>query len=508
MYAPIYKDKLIEMKKTFYPALLLLMMALSFLVGSWYTARTSKVSGAGSRRILFYHDPMHPAYKSDQPGIAPDCGMQLEPVYAEGGDPTGISDPPSSLPPGTLNVNSEKQQIIGVRVSRVEIAPVKHLLRTLGRVAADETRTIRVTAADGWIEKIYPKSAGSIVRKGDLLATFYSKEFVPAQIAFFYLHTRGQLPKGSENTADYIKSQASEKELRALGMSEYQIQEIAGTQKAVTDVDLRAPIDGLVLARNVTPGMKFDRGTELYRIADLSRVWILADLFENEARYFKPGMQATISLPHQGKVFRARVSDVLPQFDASTRTLKVRLETDNPGYALRPDMFVDVESAIHLPPAIMVPADAILDSGRRRRVFVDLGDGFFEPRPVETGLRLDDRVEIVQGLKDGERIVVSGNFLLDSESRLRATTTTNRKTDARDPVCGMSVDPNSPEVNKSEFHGRTYRFCSGRCKGLFDKNPERYAEPVRTKGRMHDTSLNEKRLAGQFLGQAIFSATI
>jgi Cu(I)/Ag(I) efflux system membrane fusion protein len=474
------------MKKTLYPALLLFAMASSFLVGSWYSGRDGKVSGADARRILYYHDPMHPAYKSDKPGIAPDCGMQLEPVYADESDWTQTPKVSSTLPAGALNINPDRQQIIGVRISRVEIAPAEIALRALGRVAVDEARTVRMTAADGYIEKISPIAAGSVVRKGDLLATFYSKEFLAAQTSYFYANkTRGQLPPGFENNITYAQYQTAEKELRTLGMSEYQIQEISRTQKAATEIDLRAPMDGFVLSRNVTLGMRFDRSTELYRIADLSHVWIMADLFESEAHYFQPGMEAKIFMPNQGKALRSRVSNVLPQFDPASRVLKVRLETDNPGYALRPDMFVDVEFALHRPPSMVVPTEAVVDSGLQKKVYVETGSGVFEPRTVETGFKVGDRVEIVRGLTEGERIVVSGNFLMDSESRMRKAAASVGSTENRDPVCGMKVDPSGAGILKSDFCGKTFYFCSDHCKGLFAKNPEQYADPLSGLDRSH-----------------------
>ncbi len=160
------------------------------------------------------------------------------------------------------------------------------------------------------------------------------------------------------------------------------------------------------------------KGWEFYRIADLSRVWILADVYGNEVNYFKPGTEAKVTLPDQGKVYRARVSKVLPVFEPTTRTLKVRLETDNPGFTLRPDMFVDVELPVKVPPAISVPSEAVLDTGMKKTVFVDRGNGYFEPREVETGWRLGNRIEITKGLSPGERIVTSGTFLIDSESRM------------------------------------------------------------------------------------------
>ena len=184
-----------------------------------------------------------------------------------------------------------------------------------------------------------------------------------------------------------------------------------------------------------------------------------------------------MSLPDQQQAFQATVSDVLPQVDPTTRSLKVRLEADNPGYALRPDMFVDVEFPINLPPAITVPADAVLDSGLKKTVFVDRGNGFFEPRRVETGQRFGEQIEIVQGLKPGERIVISGNFLIDSESRMRLAAAGMFGEVNQDPVCGLNVDESKAKSAgfQSIFNNQTYYFCSEGCKQHFEKNPERYA---------------------------------
>ena len=203
-------------------------------------------------------------------------------------------------------------------------------------------------------------------------------------------------------------------------MEDSQIEEIARTRQLMQNVLIRAPTTGFVTVRDVSPTQRFLKGNELFRIADLSRVWIVADIFGNESKYLQPGKSVKVSLPNGGTTFQAKVSDVLPQFDPVTRTLKVRLEAANPGYALKPDMFVDVDLPMSLPPVITVPADAVLDSGLKRTVFIDRGTGFFEPREVETGRRIGNRVEIVKGLTPGEKIVLSGNFLIDSESRSRA----------------------------------------------------------------------------------------
>jgi RND family efflux transporter MFP subunit len=392
------------------------------------------------------------------------------------------------MPPGTVKITPEKQQLIGVRVGVVEEKPVVQTIRLLGRVTADETRIYIINATiDGWITKTLPNSTGSLVKKNEVLAAFYSPEFLSAQQALLFalgskdrVQTTGrenpaqkdQLTQFSINIRQYTDS------LKSLGMGEAQIKEMIRARRYMEDIDITAPADGFIIARNISQGQRFDKGTELYRIGDLSRVWILADLFENEAELIKikPGERVQVSLPYQGKTIQAKISDIIPQFSTSSRTLKVRLEADNPGFALKPDMFVDVEFPVTLPPAITVPAEAVLDSGMKQIVFVDRGRGFFEPRKVKTGWRFGDRVEIVEGLAPGERIVISGNFLIDSESRMKLAAAGMYGALGKDPVCGMDVDESKATAlgRKSESLGKTYYFCADACKQQFDKNPDAY----------------------------------
>ncbi len=195
-------------------------------------------------------------------------------------------------------------------------------------------------------------------------------------------------------------------------------------------------------------------------------------------------MRVKMELPYQKKTLYAEVSPVLPQFDPATRTLKVRLEADNPGYVMRPDMFVNVELPVSGPPAIIVPVDAVLDSGLKKTVFVDRGNGFFEPRQVETGRSLGERVEIARGLMPGEKIVVSGNFLIDSEARMQQAAAGITGKIGRDPVCGMNIDEDraKAEGNFLEYKGKTYFFCSPECRDDFGKDPERYLKAPRRRG--------------------------
>ena len=426
------------MKKTAYAVALVLLVAGAFLAGSWRSRQPSVTPPApAARKILYYVDPMHPAYRSDKPGTAPDCGMQLEPVYADGGPATAdLAGGSSSQPPRSMPIDPATQQLIGVQVSPVEKVSGSHTLRLFGRVVPDETRVYKLNAGvEGFIREVSAVTTGSQVKKDQFLASFVAPNAnsviqtyilnVGASDRFQKSAAEGSVEAQSLPAAN-ANVQYRVDQLQALGMSPLQMEEIKKTRQVPPDIKIFAPAAGFVLARNVSPGLKFEKGAEWYRIADLNQVWIMADVFENEAHYFRPGVRAQVSLPEQGKVLTARVAEVLPQFDAATRTLKVRLEANNPGFVLRPDMFVDVELPITFPPSIAVPVDAVLDSGLRKTVFVETREGVFEPRQVETGWRFGDRVEIVKGLAAGERIVVSGTFFLDSESRMKAAAAESR----------------------------------------------------------------------------------
>jgi Cu(I)/Ag(I) efflux system membrane fusion protein len=470
------------MKKPLSAAALVLLVAGSFAAGSlWSPRRAARApAGGAERKPVYYVDPMHPAYKSDKPGIAPDCGMELVPVYADGKPEAAGSAARRS--PGGVTVSPEKQQVIGMKVAAVERAPVSRTLRVPGRVAPDESRVYRVNSAtDGWVKKILPFTTGSLVRSDELLATFFAPEFFSAAKAYLYgLRSLDRFATSGRETQEQLEVTGANIDsyrnaLRNLGMTEHQMDEIARTRRTPDTVEVRAPTAGFLLARNISPGQRFEKGTELYRIADLAFVWVLADLFENEASFVAPGLVARVSTAGGARTFTGRVSRDLPLFDSASRTLKVRLEVANPGYALRPDMFVDVELPVSLPSALTVPADAILDAGLRKTVFVDEGEGHFEPRTVETGWRLGDRVEIVKGLMEGERIVASGTFLVDSESRMKSSAA-GIQTPEADPVCGMQVDraKSAASGRTRSYGGRSYSFCSDGCARLFDASPGRY----------------------------------
>jgi multidrug efflux pump subunit AcrA (membrane-fusion protein)/YHS domain-containing protein len=411
--------------------------------------------------------------------------MRLVPVYAGG---TGDKATPGS--PGMIEVGPARQQSIGVRTDEVRRAPAAHLLRLLGRVTVDDARLYRLNAGtDGWVRVLNRNSAGAFVKKDQLLASYYAQNLLAfAQTYVFALQSnpqagRGDATLGYQRTPPALNLQVALDTLRSLGMSDYQLEEIQKTREVPTLIHLYSPIAGFVIARNISPGQRFDKGAELYRIADIGRVWVMTDIFEKDRDFLRPGAMATVR--YQGRAFPARMSDALPQFDPETRTLKTRFELDNADFFLQPDMFVDVDFQVNMPAALTVPADAVLDSGLAKTVFVVHGAGWFEPRRVQTGWRLGDRVQITAGLEPGERIVVSGNFLIDSESNMRLpaarpTSMAEAAAPEEDPVCGMDVDPKAPDAIKMQHGGKAYYFCSDRCRKSFEANPEKY---IPQKGR-------------------------
>jgi membrane fusion protein, copper/silver efflux system len=378
-------------------------------------------SNASARKVLYYVDPMHPAYRSDKPGIAPDCGMKLEPVYQEAPEATSQTRDAGDA---SVRVSPERRALVGVRVETVKKSAGTERLRLYGRVAPEETRVYRVNVGiEGYVREISDVTTGTQVAKDQWLATFSAPEArtaIQSYLVAVDAVANGTLrPADTPSPPDSGLEYAAER-LLALGMSRTQIEEIRRTRVVPSTIRIVAPAAGFVIARTLTAGEKITSGQELFQIADLRRVWILADVPGAEAAQVRAGMTAEVSAPGRRSAIRATVSRaVVPQFDPLNQAAKVRLEADNPGFTLRPDMFVDVYLPIALPPAIAVPVDAVLDAGLKKRVFVERADGAFEPREVETGWRFGDRVEIVNGLSDGDRVVVAGTFLLDSESRMR-----------------------------------------------------------------------------------------
>ncbi len=358
----------------------------------------------------------------------PDGGERNEPVYglaAEGQEDAGMPETP-----GAVFISPGRQQLIGVKAATVGKEPMTYPLRLYGKVVADETRIYRVNSStDCWIKAVSDVTTGSIVRKNQLLAEALAPAYYNAQLT--YLIALDNVDRIKQQLGGELRAQQGDiannqirlavQALQNLGISDAQTEELANTRQARPYLQVRAPTEGVVLSRKISLNQWFKAAEEFYTIADIGRVWIYADVYEDEAEHMGPGMNVEVRHPQTGRSFRARVGQVLPLFDPGARTLKVRIDVDNPRYDLRPDMFVDVMIPVTIPASVHIPADAVLYSGKKAVVYVDSGKGIFEPRKVKTGWRRGGRVEVIEGLTPGEKVVVSGNFLIDSESRMEPT---------------------------------------------------------------------------------------
>jgi len=402
---------------------ILLLVAAAFAGGFGYGRWFGKSVQAGGRTPLYWVDPMHPWYKSRQPGTAPDCGMKLVAVYP--GDEAQYANTNPGLPDGTVSVSPDKQQLIGVEYGTAQYETVSDTIRAAARVTLDERRIAKVhSKLDGWIDQVFADFTGKQVRQGDPLLTLYSPEALATQQEYILALKARELMHDNPvhemagSTENLVE--AARKRLELWDISTAEIDQIGHSGQTLKNLTLHAPISGFIMERNAFPKERVTTETTLYTVADLSRVWVIADVFEYEASGVQINQPASMTLDYlPGRTFNGRVSYILPQVDPATRTLKVRIEFDNPGLLLKPEMYGQVELHIAAQRRLVVPDSAVLDSGDRQTIFIDRGNGNFEPRQVRIGIRANGRTEILGGLKAGERIVTSGNFLLDSESQLQ-----------------------------------------------------------------------------------------
>jgi Cu(I)/Ag(I) efflux system membrane fusion protein len=425
--------------------LVLLVFAVGYGYGRWYakgpaavaastkseamaSMESSHVMGAKpkakKRRILYYHDPMHPAYKSDKPGIAPDCGMQLEPVYADDDADDQQSTPKSTATDqpqhqGDVYVSPDKQQLIGVEYGTVEYGPAFDTVRGAAKVQLDENTIVRVaTKQDAWIDHVDVKLVGTQVKKHQQLLTLFNPQAYAAQNEFVPLAKAKMANQPNFDLAAYA---AAKLKLQVLGFSDEDMSVIERSGMPQFKLALYSPVDGVVVGVNAVEKQKV-MPDALYTIADLSSIWVTADFPETEASLLREGQMAMLHLPSMpNRTFHGRVDAILPQLDPVARTVKARITFDNKDFALKPEMLGTVEIKTGGAHKLTVPQEAVLNSGLRQIVFVNKADGYLEPRPVKLGMQFGNRVEVLSGLKRGERVVTSGNFLIDSEAQLRAT---------------------------------------------------------------------------------------
>ncbi len=370
-------------------------------------------AGASEAKTL-YTCGMHPQIIQDHPGNCPICGMKLTPIRKQDATTTaaeastGIAMDPSTI------------QTMGIHTGDVVRGPLRRVIRTVANVDYDETTLADVTTKyKGWIEKLYVDSTGALVNPGDPLFEIYSPELYSAQTE--YLAALSAI-SGSPSAEDRALLDSARTKLKFYDLSDAQIAELEKTRQATKTLTITAPIAGFVVEKSVVVGQMVDAGMKLYRLADIGVVWVYAQVYEQDLPAIQLGQEATMTLSYlPDRKFRGRVTYIYPTVDEKTRTARVRMEFHNPGYFLKPGMFATVELVAEIAPsALLIPDSAVLRSGQKNTVFVALPGGKFEARTVVLGLQAqDDQDQVLDGLSEGERIVTSGQFMLDSESQLR-----------------------------------------------------------------------------------------
>lgn len=374
-------------------------------------------TGPQERKVLYWRAPMDPGYVSDRPGKSP-MGMDLVPVYADAGEVVG--GPIIRIDPVTI-------QNMGIRTARVRRGPLVKTIRTVGRIDYDEQRLVYVdTKIAGWIEKLHVDETGQRVKAGDPLFEVYSPDLYSAQVE--YISALRRLPTLQQSTFPQAVDDAQRMvdagrlKLEYFDVPGDLIDRLAETLTPEKTLEIRSPADGIVAEKMAIEGMRIMPGMRLYTVADLSRVWVYVDVYEYQLPWVHVGQTATMTLPYvPGKVFRGEVAYIYPYLQKQTRVIKVRLEFANPTQELKPDMYANVvlEGMLH-DDAVLIPREGYIDSGTRQVAFVDRGGGKYEPRDIQVGVEGEGgMVEVLMGLEAGEVVVTSGQFLLDSESKLK-----------------------------------------------------------------------------------------
>lgn len=382
--------------------------------------QATAVSSGGERRILYYRHPMDPSVHSDKPA-KDDMGMDYIPVYAE--DLQGSSSVPGRA---AVTIPQERAQLLGIRSEPVTAGVSGGPLRTVGHVAIDERRREVVqTKYEGYVEKLYVDFTGKPVRRGQPLLAIYSPELVAAQKE--YLVARGAQQRLGESSVPGVAkggvelAEAARQRLRSFDVSPDEIATLDRTGATRRTITLRSPASGLVVEKMAFEGMKVSPADRLFQIADLSRVWILAEVYEKDLADVRVGLPARVVLPNQpGREWRGTVTFVSPTVKPETRTAEARIELSNADGLLKPDMFADVYLEGPSASVLTVPESAVVQTGERTLVFVDKGQGHYEPREISIGERVPGGYRVRSGLVAGERVVVSANFLIDSESSIRS----------------------------------------------------------------------------------------
>ncbi|HET6373589.1 MAG TPA: efflux RND transporter periplasmic adaptor subunit [Candidatus Polarisedimenticolia bacterium] len=331
---------------------------------------------------------------------------------------------------GSIRLSADRQQFLGVVLTPVTRRPLVREVRTVGRVEYDERRLAFVNLKiGGWIERLDVDFTGVFVRRGQTLLSIYSPELVSAQEEYL-VALRGwrSLPAAADSGVTRSARNlldAARRRLQWWDIRDEHIGQLEESGRPMRTLEVHSPIDGYVIEKMALQGMRIEPGMNLFKIADVTRVWVDASIYEYEVPLVRTGQDATVDLPYTpGKVLHGRISYIYPYLDEATRTVRVRIEFQNSGGALKPGMYAEVAVRTSQGAGLAVPKTAILDTGSRKLVFVSRGDGRFDPREIKTGILAGDYYEVIDGLKEGEQVVTSANFLIDSESQLSTATGT------------------------------------------------------------------------------------
>ncbi len=389
-------------------------------MGMDYIAVYADAEKPKQKKALFYRNPMNPAITS--PVAAKDeMGMDYIPVYADGGA--------GDAPVGTVSIDPTVVQNMGVRTTKAKRTDLSRTIRTIGRVTYDEERVALLHPKyEGWVEKMFVDKTGEHVAKGTMLMSIYSPQLVATQEEYLLALNNAENLKDSpfKDVREGAKSllASARERLQLLDVPQHQIEQLNRERKVMKGLHIHSPFDGVVMNIGARDGQRITPETELYKIADLSKVWVLVDLYEDDLPWVQVGDVANMQVAGiPGRIFKGKISFIYPYLEAKTRTVKMRLKFDNPEFALKPEMFANVTVfAGKQINAVVIPSAAIVRTGKQDQVFVVREAGKFEPRKVMLGVESNGMVQIITGLKAGEQVVVSGQFLIDSESKLKEAT--------------------------------------------------------------------------------------
>ena len=410
--------------KGFLKTFVLILIVLGVVGGAFYAGRqfAPPTGASATAPKVKYHCPMHPTYVSDRPGDCPICGMSLVKIDdAKSGGEHAAAGPAAPTVPGRMPifVSPDRQQQIGVTTAPVEKRRLDRSIRTVARVAYAEPRLSWVnTKVNGWIEKLHVNTTGGFVKKGEPLLEIYSPELVSAQEEYL-IALRARKQVSGDDGANLLA--AAKRRLQLWDIGDDQIAALEKTGQPRKTLTIVSPVDGYVVERTALAGKAVMPGENLYRVADLSTVWLLADIYEYELPAVKVGQPAAVTLSYlPSEKLDAKVGYIYPYLEGQTRTVKVRIEAPNPALKLKPDMWANVELQVESGEVLTVAASAVIDTGGRYVAFVSNGDGHLEPRELKIGRRNDDYFEVLGGLAAGEKVVTRALFLVDSESQLKA----------------------------------------------------------------------------------------